>query len=105
MKRVGRDMTSRFYQLLAGRRRRIAGAKFPATVTFAARIGGMHCVSEKGRERAFRWIADERGTASVEYVIVLSAVIVGVAAAIFAMGPRAVALFEVRVAWLALPIP
>lgn len=48
---------------------------------------------------------DERGLASLEYLIVMTALTIGIAACVAAMGPSVLELYWVRIAWLALPIP
>lgn len=48
---------------------------------------------------------DARGTASVEYVIVLSLVSVGAALAVIALGPRLLELFTLQRSILLSPIP
>ncbi len=52
-----------------------------------------------------RFFANDRGTATLEYIIVLTMVSIGVSSAIVAMGPSLVRFFEIRVMWLSLPIP
>lgn len=48
---------------------------------------------------------DTRGTATVEYVFLFTGMTIGVAAALLVVGPELLALYQLRVAWLALPIP
>lgn len=57
------------------------------------------------RKTAARLWDDERGLASVEYVIVLVAVTLGAALLLAAMGPTLIRSFEWQVAVLGLPIP
>lgn len=49
--------------------------------------------------------ADDRGTATIEYLIILVCVTIGVAFALIAMGPAVVEVFRARVFWLSLPFP
>lgn len=56
------------------------------------------------RKRRVLW-TDERGLASVEYVILLVAVTLGAALLVAAMGPQVIRSFEWQVAVLGLPIP
>jgi len=50
-------------------------------------------------------LRDSRGTATIEYVILLVLVTLGATFAIVAIGPSLVELFRVRVFWLSLPFP
>ncbi len=50
------------------------------------------------------WFSDE-GTASVEYLILLVVLTIGLAFAIISLGPGVIALFEARALWLSLPLP
>jgi Flp pilus assembly pilin Flp len=52
-----------------------------------------------------RFLRDERGTATVEYVFVFLGLTIGVAAALVIVGEDLLHLYRLRVAWLALPIP
>lgn len=65
--------------------------------------------AERDRLRALRGrgalCSDDRGLASVEYVILLVAVTLGAALLIAAMGPGLLRSFEWQVAVLGLPIP
>lgn len=47
----------------------------------------------------------ERGTVTVEYVVVLSTVAVGCVLALVALGVPLVSLFRLQTAWLRLPFP
>lgn len=49
--------------------------------------------------------ADERGTATIEYLIILVCVTIGAAFALIEMGPGVVEVFRVRVLWLSVPFP
>lgn len=48
---------------------------------------------------------DSRGTATLEYLIVLVGFTIAVTLALLAIGPSLVEQFELRVTWLALPFP
>ncbi len=54
---------------------------------------------------SFALLRDTRGTASVEYVLVLSLVSVGAALAVIALGPRLLELFLFQRSILLSPIP
>ncbi|HXS16660.1 MAG TPA: hypothetical protein VN764_05710 [Polyangiaceae bacterium] len=47
----------------------------------------------------------QRGAVSVEYLVIVTVFMLGIAAALVSLGPGIVAVFQARVAWLALPIP
>lgn len=49
--------------------------------------------------------ADQRGTATIEYVVIVLTVTIGAAGAVALLGPGLVALFRMRVMWLSLPVP
>lgn len=49
--------------------------------------------------------SDNRGTATLEYLIVLVSFTIVVTLALLTIGPSLVEQFQVRVAWLALPFP
>ncbi len=51
------------------------------------------------------FLSDQRGTASVEYAVLLVTFSIVVALALYALGPGLVEFFMMQVAWLALPIP
>jgi Flp pilus assembly pilin Flp len=57
------------------------------------------------RQMGSELLGDVRGTATIEYVIILVLVTIGAAFAIVAIGPSLVELFRVRVLWLSLPFP
>jgi hypothetical protein len=46
-----------------------------------------------------------RGTATVEHLVILVSFTIACAAALYAMGPGLVELFQVRMAWLGMPFP
>lgn len=48
---------------------------------------------------------DDRGLASLEYIIILSTVVVGLCVALLSWWQPAFEWFAVQVAWLALPLP
>jgi Flp pilus assembly pilin Flp len=50
-------------------------------------------------------LRDQRGTATVEYLVILVSFTIACAAALYAMGPGLVELFQLRMAWLGLPFP
>ena len=47
----------------------------------------------------------QRGAISVEYLVILTVFMVGLALALASLGPGLVSVFQLRVAWLALPFP
>lgn len=47
----------------------------------------------------------QRGSVSVEYLVILTVFMLGVALALASLGPGLVSVFQLRVAWLALPFP
>ena len=49
--------------------------------------------------------SSRRGTATLEYLVLLSAMTIAMAGALFALGPGIVEVFQVRMIWLSLPIP
>lgn len=49
--------------------------------------------------------SDKRGTATIEYLIVLTLVTIGMAFAVLSLGPAVIALFDARALWLSLPWP
>ncbi|HLV67493.1 MAG TPA: hypothetical protein VKY73_16840 [Polyangiaceae bacterium] len=55
--------------------------------------------------RSVPLLRDQRGTVFVEYLVVLSLVAIGAAAATVACGVPLLELYRAQVAWLGLPIP
>lgn len=61
---------------------------------------------KQSRDRARRGLfVDERGTATIEYLMILSLVTTGITFALIAMGPAIVQVFRARVFWLSMPLP
>jgi Flp pilus assembly pilin Flp len=52
-----------------------------------------------------RLLSDQRGTATVEYVLLLVIFTIAMATVLYSMGPGLVDVFQMRVLWLALPFP
>lgn len=50
-------------------------------------------------------LSDARGTATIEYLIILVCVTIGAAFALVEMGPAVVEVFSARILWLSVPFP
>jgi len=62
--------------------------------------------SQRGAVRSQRGaVRSQRGAVSVEYLVILTVFMLGVALALASLGPGLVSVFQARVAWLALPFP
>ena len=58
-----------------------------------------------GGSGSLQIISDERGAATLEYLVVMLSLTIATAIAVAALGPGLVRLFEIRVMWLSLPLP
>lgn len=57
----------------------------------------------KNKPTRNEFTGDERGTATVEYVVILSAIVLGCCLITIALGPPLVEKFASQVAWILLP--
>jgi Flp pilus assembly pilin Flp len=60
---------------------------------------------DKRTRRSIDLMRDTRGTATVEYLVVLVSFTLAVTLALVALGPSVVEMFQVRILVLALPFP